>query len=824
MAAQKNSKRNEMTTILATLENRLTQLFGARYQEVIRINQIRKAIEAGQEFKFDSSPAAARQMEAIISQLAMQASSLIKQGDKEAWEAGDKNASRTLAATFGKTTDGQKTLDALTERGKEDMRARGATAEQHYRNREESVAFSTGVWKEQAQKDLELIIQNGIKQGKSAEQISRDIRPFLNNPNAYYRRVRNKETGELELSEAAKKYHPGAGVYRSAFKNALRLARTEVNIAYATAQWETFQSNPLVTGIRISLSNNHTTLNRQGKRVPLHDMCDELQGDYPKTFRWTPWHPQCRCTMTPITISDDDFKKRMSALFAGTLDDWKPQDTVTKMPETFTGWMDRNKERLAKGKSIPAFVKDNYLNGNPLAKLNPAITNLEDEVRKQALPATKQELTKEQKEMQQIIDNRRKWSRVLEIQPADFAPLEEMMRLGDREHFDIALDRLDDKMMKRMQEWSNAQNQLYHDIEDIKKLKPTIQLMAGLTPDEMRYFQNCDFSRTLGEKYDAILKQYEVREKSPYTYTQAKQALEKAQKELQKERAELFTMQGKRKRLQEFYERHKGDEYSPNMPEELRDGGAYGGKIKWSREFFDKLDPEKPVPLRLKDTGSDTYYKPSSRYVQVCKGRGNASPFEKVTVIYHEYGHAIDFTPLRHSGRIGTTPEFTAMYEAQKKRYLANETRIVTWRSREFVRNQDGSIATDENGKLKMQSVYNREEQTKKRLYFIERRLTELANRLKSFSPETLAKYGVNKADIVEAQCSAADMIMSLHKDYGTGHTKAYMSSLENRTTEYLAHAFEAAYKGNPLLKKVMPELYQEIIAFVRGLPNYWDI
>ena len=384
MAAQKNSKRNEMTTILATLENRLTQLFGARYQEVIRINQVRKAIEAGQEFKFDSSPAAARQLEAIISQLAMQASSLIKQGDKEAWEAGDKNASRTLAATFGKTTDGQKTLDALTERGKEDMRARGATAEQHYRNREEAVTFSTGVWKEQAQKDLELIIQNGIKQGKSAEQISRDIRPFLNNPNAYYRRVRNKETGELELSEAAKKYHPGPGVYRSAFKNALRLARTEVNIAYATAQWETFQSNPLVTGIRISLSNNHTTLNRQGKRVPLHDMCDELQGDYPKTFRWTPWHPQCRCTMTPITISDDDFKKRMSALFAGTLDDWKPQDTVTKMPETFTGWMDRNKERLAKGKSIPAFVKDNYLNGNPLAKLNPAITELEAEVRKQA--------------------------------------------------------------------------------------------------------------------------------------------------------------------------------------------------------------------------------------------------------------------------------------------------------------------------------------------------------------------------------------------------------------------------------------------------------
>lgn len=487
MAAQKNSKRNEMTTILATLENRLTQLFGARYQEVMRINQIRKAIDAGQEFKFDSSPAAARQMVAIISQLAMQASSLIKQGDKEAWEAGDKNASRTLAATFGKTTDGQKTLDALTERGKEDMRARGATAEQHYRNREESVAFSTSVWKEQAQKDLELIIQNGIKQGKSAEQISRDIRPYLNNPNAYYRRVRNKETGELELSEAAKKYKPGRGVYRSAFKNALRLARTEVNIAYATAQWESFQSNPLVTGIRISLSNNHTVLDSKGKPQPLYDMCDELQGDYPKTFRWTPWHPQCRCTMTPITISDDDFKKRMRALFTGTLDDWKPQDTVTKMPETFTGWMDRNKERLAKGKNIPAFVKDNYLKGNPLAKLNPAITELEAEVRKQA-PTPE-------------YDNKTKKAYSLAKAKASFIDedptiLEELYNTGDKERMLQEAERINAKTTELTQQLLKMRRVAKQSVEEIL----TTTKDNDITREANRMLRTLD--KVLNFKYD----------------------------------------------------------------------------------------------------------------------------------------------------------------------------------------------------------------------------------------------------------------------------------------------------------------------------------
>jgi hypothetical protein len=117
--------------------------------------------------------------------------------------------------------------------------------------------------------------------------------------------VKNKETGELELSEAAKKYRPGRGVYRSAYKNAMRLARTEIPAAYRRAQWELFQTDPQVICIRIALSNNHTCINsRTGSLSRFMIFVMNLAGDYPKSFLWMGWHPQCRCEMYPILTED----------------------------------------------------------------------------------------------------------------------------------------------------------------------------------------------------------------------------------------------------------------------------------------------------------------------------------------------------------------------------------------------------------------------------------------------------------------------------------------------------------------------------------------
>ncbi|MDR2065178.1 MAG: hypothetical protein LBP85_05670 [Prevotellaceae bacterium] len=165
---------------------------------------------------------------------------------------------------------------------------------------------------------------------------------------------------DAELSEAAKKYKPGRGVYRSAYKNAMRLARTEITAAYRRAQWEKFQTDTQVTGIRIQLSNNHTCINpKTGKPEPFFDICDELAGNYPKTFMWTGWHPQCRCIMTPILVNASEFRKMTDAEVAGK--QYMPKQ-IAGMPKNFNDWLRINAKRIAQAQergTLPYWLQDN---------------------------------------------------------------------------------------------------------------------------------------------------------------------------------------------------------------------------------------------------------------------------------------------------------------------------------------------------------------------------------------------------------------------------------------------------------------------------------
>ncbi len=83
------------------------------------------------------------------------------------------------------------------------------------------IAFSDRVWdiSWQSQKKILSIIEQGVVEGKSAARLSRELRQFLAQPET----LRGKALAALE---------PGPGVYRSAYKNAMRLARTELNRAY----------------------------------------------------------------------------------------------------------------------------------------------------------------------------------------------------------------------------------------------------------------------------------------------------------------------------------------------------------------------------------------------------------------------------------------------------------------------------------------------------------------------------------------------------------------------------------------------------------------
>src|SRR5260221_3762043 len=78
--------------------------------------------------------------------------------------------------------------------------------------------------------ELETGLGEGITNGTSARQIASNLKQYLNEPDMLFRRVR--QDGKLKLSKAALDYHPGQGVYRSSFKNSLRVTRTEINMSY----------------------------------------------------------------------------------------------------------------------------------------------------------------------------------------------------------------------------------------------------------------------------------------------------------------------------------------------------------------------------------------------------------------------------------------------------------------------------------------------------------------------------------------------------------------------------------------------------------------
>ena len=81
----------------------------------------------------------------------------------------------------------------------------------------------------------------------------------MNEPDRLYRRVRDKG-GNLRLSKAAKMYHPGQGVYRSSAKNAQRLTRTEINMAYRESEYLRWQQLDFIVGIRVMLSRVASTM------------------------------------------------------------------------------------------------------------------------------------------------------------------------------------------------------------------------------------------------------------------------------------------------------------------------------------------------------------------------------------------------------------------------------------------------------------------------------------------------------------------------------------------------------------------------------------
>lgn len=205
--------------------------------------------------------------------------------------------------------------------------------------------LSARVWNicEQAKDNVGLYLQSGVGTGRSAQKMSKDVRAMMKNPDKRFRRIRDPETGRLRPSKPMAGYHPGQGVYRSSYKNAIRMTRTETNMAYRFADQARWQKMDFILGYEVKLSASH----------PEFDICDSMAGKYPKTFVFGGWHPQCYCYTVPIMMEQDKFIEHLQTDKAIT-------GHVKTLPGKATQYIRGHSKQFQNWTTPPYWLRDNF--------------------------------------------------------------------------------------------------------------------------------------------------------------------------------------------------------------------------------------------------------------------------------------------------------------------------------------------------------------------------------------------------------------------------------------------------------------------------------
>lgn len=365
------------------------KMFNATVNEILELKKTLPKLDDGVMYSFDGDTVKVRnQVASLLKRLHASTTLAITKGIEAEWGIANKECDDLISQCFGQQLLESKMFRAWTDRNTNAMNA--------FINRTDAgMNLSDRVWKScrQLRDEMEVALTVGIGSGQSASGMSRVVRQCLNDPDLMFRRFRYKKgedaygnpiwgrkwkkreidpvTGKVHFIDYDKdSYIPkGAGgssrgVYKSAYKNAMRVTRTETNMAYRRADHERWKQMSFVRGIRIELSNQH----------PDFDICDAMQGDYPKDFYFGGWHPHCFCYAIPLLVGEDEMKKVSEEFLKGNV--YTPRGRqITSTPQNFKDWVSNNSQRIIGARSLPYWVKDNplYVDAARGIALNPKV-------------------------------------------------------------------------------------------------------------------------------------------------------------------------------------------------------------------------------------------------------------------------------------------------------------------------------------------------------------------------------------------------------------------------------------------------------------------
>lgn len=302
-------------------------------------------------FTFSDYPAISDRANALFLKLYSRFYLQVQYGINNEWEQVNIKADELVMSLFGANAISDKRFSMYFNRNKKAMDAFFSRTRQ-----DGGLNLSQRIWKYDGQfrQDMELAVDCCLGEGMSANRMATIVKEFLQDPDKLFRRVRDKR-GELVLSKNAKSYHPGAGQYRSSYRNAQRFTRSETNIAYRTADFERWSQLDFVVGIEIRVSDNHSE----------RDICDKLAGRYPKDFKFVGWHPNCWCHAVAILASDEEISTLTDMILLGEdISKFQSKVEVKRPPKAFVIWIHNNQKRINDAASLPYFIRDNsrYVN------------------------------------------------------------------------------------------------------------------------------------------------------------------------------------------------------------------------------------------------------------------------------------------------------------------------------------------------------------------------------------------------------------------------------------------------------------------------------
>lgn len=347
-------KKEQLNQLFAAYNRRLGMLYSGYVKKLLSLGYSEDVLESDALFNFDNFPLLKARLEDIFNDYFQNSILCYKSGITDG-----------VSLAYLHDNDALGQFSVLTDKALETARkTAAATFIANRLNAKNGLNLAQSVWNycQQTKAEFEMamsnVIADGLEKGTSAEEVGRRIRQYLNNPDMMYRRYHTVKVlkngqkkdivtwrrkriidGRVRFVEEPLE-HVGQGVYRSARKNALRVARTEINAAYHKARNDRWKNEPFVIGQHIHISPQHDPEEDA-------DICDELEGYYPKDFDWDSWHSQCMCTSDPVMISGEERKQFYKRMLNGEdMSGYISPNSIKDVPDQYKRYIEANGDKI----------------------------------------------------------------------------------------------------------------------------------------------------------------------------------------------------------------------------------------------------------------------------------------------------------------------------------------------------------------------------------------------------------------------------------------------------------------------------------------------